>query len=205
MICCLPFSGSFLGGYASKAVGGYANKHSLVVVIIFNLVACLLLSPMPFMNEWYGFLACCAAFQLGGSAVLPTLNGIILSSIPTQLKAKGYAIANVASILVGSVPAPTIYGLLNDKYKNIDKRFCMKAFTCYSFVGLFWMLIALIFRYRVDDKGSKKEPFKNDSKEEPHFKVAIMTGENHDLDVQMEINKDPEEDEESGMELKEKI
>lgn len=190
MICCLPLVGSIMGSYASAAVGGYSNKHSLVIVLIFNLVACLCFYPSPYLDKWYGFLACCSLFQICGSAVIPNLNGIILSSIPGQLKAKGFAIANVAGLFLGTLPAPAVYGLLNDEYKSIDNRLSMRYFMIYSFVGLLWIIIAVIFRYRVEENNQKKEPFKQDKNApEPEAKLGIQTGEGADLQMPVHISK----------------
>lgn len=192
MIVTFPFIGSFLGSYASAAVGGYGNKHSLVIVLIFNLISCLVFAPSFYVDQWYGFLVCCSLFQICGSAVLPTLNGIILSSIPGHLKAKGFAIANVVSLLFGSAPSPIIYGFINDKYKIIDKRFCMKAFVIYSFIGLIWIIIAVIFRYRAEEKDQKKELFTQVQKQSPtkDVKMQTMTGEGADFPTDAYIQRD---------------
>lgn len=189
MICCLPFTGSFLGGYATKSVGGYSNRHSLIIVLIFYLVACLLYAPMSLTNEWYGFLFSCGAFQLCSSAILPTLNGIILSSIPAKLKAKGYAIANITALFLGAAPSSIVYGLLNDRFKSIDPKFAMRCFSCYSFVGVICIFVATIFRYKLDQTNTNQEPF-TQKKEEEHLKLSDITGENHDLHIPMMIYKD---------------
>lgn len=189
MICCLPFCGSFFGSYAADAVGGYSNKHSLVIVFIIYLFAALLFAPVSYMTEWYSFLGCCAAFLVCGSAVLPSLNGIILSSIPARLKAKGYSIANVAGLLLGSIPSPIIYGLLNDRYKVIDTHFSMKYFSVYAFVGVFWIVCAVISRYSLENNNKKKPLSFNKPSTEP-VKVSELNPGNQDYDVPMRIQAD---------------
>lgn len=92
------------------------------------------------MNQAYTFFGCCGAFQICGSAVSPTLN---VTSIPAKLKSKGYSNANGASILFCSIPYSLIYGFINDKWKVVDTKLCVKYFTIYSFIGILWLLILL--------------------------------------------------------------
>ena len=142
---------------------------------------------MTFVNTWWIFLLCCLGFQIEGSATIPNLNQIILTSIPGRLKAKGYAIANVISSMCGSVPSPMIYGLINERWKAFDPRFCMKYFTCYAYVGLLWIILATIFRYRLDDKDEKKVPFQGEKKNE--VKVHGDPNALDDIQMGLEINK----------------
>lgn len=192
-----PFIGSFIGSYFTKRVGGYEKKESVLIILVFNIISVISITPMPFMDKWWAFMLCCTGYQLCGSATLPSLNQIIMTSVPSRLKAKAYAIANVVSTFCGSVPSPVVYGLVNDKMKSVDKKFCMKMFTCYSYVGLLWILLATYFRYQQDKKDSKKEPFQsNEQKQE--MKARGDFNADDDLQPQLGVKTPINDDVELG-------
>ena len=191
MICCGPFTGSFCGSYLTAKVGGYSKKESVLIVLCFNIFAVMCITPSTFVDTWWMFLLFCFCFQIGGSATIPHLNQIILTSIPPRLKSKGYAIANVMSSFFGSVPSPTIYGLINDRWKPYNPRFAMRYFTCYSYVGLLWIVLATIFRYRQSDK---EELFTGVKKEE--VKVKGDPNALDDIHIAVDMDKKEENDKE---------
>ena len=199
MICFGPFTGSFLGSYFTAKVGGYEKKESVLILLIFNAIAMIALTPLGFVDTWWVFLLCCLGFQIGGSAVLPNLNQVLLTSIPQRLKAKGYAIANVVSTFIGGVPSPMFYGLINDRWKDYDKKFSMKCYTVYGYIGLVWIILAAIFRYKQDDKQGKNEPFQGAKKTE--VKVQGDPNALDDIQPALTIKKPSENDEENQQEL----
>lgn len=204
MISFCPCIGSFFGSYAVKYVGGYESKRASVVVIVFDLLACCLFAPVSYMNSWYGFLGCCVCLQLFGSAVVPSLNGIILSSIPGRLKAKGFAIANICSMLFGTIPSPVVYGFINDKMKKFDPRYAFRYFSMYVFFGLCSLIIAAICRYNIEDQKEKEEPF-NSSKGEKEINIPSATpGALDDLHIPLTTYAPEADDGEEGKQLETK-
>jgi len=62
--------------------------------------------------------------------------------------------------LFGYIPAPFVYGLINVKSKN--NRLAMYIGIYYSFVGLFFISLATIYRYRdFNNKNSDSKETKN--------------------------------------------
>ena len=45
-----------------------------------------------------------------GAAIVPTLQGLMISSIPTELRALGNSFAQLVMNLLGNLPAPLLYG-----------------------------------------------------------------------------------------------
>ena len=95
-----PIIGVIYGGIVvQKYFGGYEHKNASYFVIIHLILAasCTLppywISNLPAMsiNVW-------CLLALGGSCI-PTLQGIVISSLPHKLRASGNSICNLLSII----------------------------------------------------------------------------------------------------------
>ena len=53
-----------------------------------------------------------------GAAIMPTLTGLMISSIPKNIRTFGNALAQFAFNLLGYLPSPFLYGYLNSLDKN---------------------------------------------------------------------------------------
>lgn len=197
MIVVGPALGSFIGSYLIALTGGYEKKSALLVILGFNIFATIVLTPLTFMNQWFTFLLCAFGFQVFGSAVIPSLNQIILNTIPTNLRAKGFVIANVISTFFGGVPSPVVYGLINDKWKEYDNRMPMKFFVFLQYVGLLCIIIATLCRYQKKDN-DMNEPFQK--KEE----VVKPSADFNAMDPVQAHAQMKYENEDEGRELEEK-
>ena len=188
MIVGNPFIGSEISGFFTSRVGGYKNKNSMYILLCFYIFAVGTFTPAPFLNVWWHFLICAGLFQIFGSAVLPALAGIMNGSIAPESKASSSIITSFFSAIFASVPAPIIYGLVNDKMKDYDTHFCMKMFMVYGYIGVFMVILAICFR---KDKG-----------EELLEKTETKVGPEATEDIHIKFDKKEKEGEE-GTELKE--
>jgi hypothetical protein len=92
-----------------------------------------------------------------GAAIVPPLNGIIMSSLPRDLIATANSIVIMICNLFGFFPAPFLYATIKDLYGNNksaqeQEKFAMKISLYYSMFGVFLLFIATIVRYKVYDK-----------------------------------------------------
>ena len=66
---------------------------------------CLADDVMTFAAGFFGLL-------FFGGAMVPSLNGIMLNSVPPEMRTSANSLASVCSNLFGYLPAPSFYGLL---------------------------------------------------------------------------------------------
>ena len=71
----------------------------------------------------------------------------------------------VFNVIIGSVPAPPIYGLILDRYGEYNKHCAMIAYKNYLWLTIPHIGISIAIRYfRIKNKGD--EPFIGEKKEE---------------------------------------
>ena len=182
MIVLNPFIGSEISFYFTNKVGGYNSKNSMYILLLFYIFAILTFTPAPYCEVWWKFLYFSGLFQIFGSAVLPSINGIMNGSIPEELKVSSSIITSFFSAIFASVPAPIIYGLVNDVMKDYDKHYCMKMFMKYGYIGILFVGVAILLRkdYREELLGKRNK--------ENEEKVGAEASE--DINVEFKKNKD---------------
>jgi len=153
-----PTLGILMGGFLLQKVGGYENKKaSLISVILFSLslIGCIF---FPFCNNiislsislWIGFFF--------GSSLFPILIGIILSCNKNEFKASANSMTTFISNVIGHMPAPYIYGVINNKYGKDYPKFAMKCTVFSMFFCLIFLIFGMVFKYSVnDDLDNEKE------------------------------------------------
>jgi MFS transporter, Spinster family, sphingosine-1-phosphate transporter len=85
--------GVVVGGKVGDYLGGYQGKHALLFCLGLALCAVLIAMPVVFVdNFWLLFVLLWLDFFVGG-AMLPTLTGLMISSIPTKMRNIGSSVA----------------------------------------------------------------------------------------------------------------
>lgn len=174
MLTTGPYTGSFIGGYFTKAVGGYQKANSILIMLVFDILACIVLTPITFTDDYRIFLFNCYMFYLCGGAILPNINGIQLSSVPERLKVPAKVIASIANQAIANLPVPVIYGLINDKMKVIDKRWTFRFFTYFIYTGPIALTFAYVFRLKYGDNPEKRNPLFGEKPKEIEVAPASM-------------------------------
>jgi len=142
-----PTLGLFFGGMVSAKTGGYEAKHSILVCFIFGLLAGIAAIPVPITNDIFYFTLYLWLVLFFGGAILPNLIGIIITSLPHHLRGSANSMTNLITNLFGYLPAPALYGLIFEKYKETNDRFAMQVIIYSSFIGSFFLVIAMYLRY----------------------------------------------------------
>lgn len=156
-----PTTGVAIGGKISENLGGYTGKHALDYCLIGSLFAVLFSFPIPFLdNFWYVSLFLWLIFFIGG-ALLPTLTGLMLSSIPKHLRSIGSSVAQFIQNMTGYLPAPVLYGYIIAKTGGGKSRWGMILLMSWSIFGFISLMIAkIIEKARRDRHGMKEEVMK---------------------------------------------
>ena len=178
-----PTVGMVVGGIISSKLGGYVKRKSMTFVIICQAIAacismaiaCHKIKALFIVTGWTYL------FAIGG--VIPPISGIIISCLDNNLRGDGFSLTNFVTNLLGNFPSSYVYSLLVDAFapdsdkgkseeeQSVDKyRYAWLITMAYNFVGLLFVVIAGIYRFKIagDLSETKEEDSKDTSKGEEH-------------------------------------
>ena len=154
MITCNPLFGNLIGAKLSPIFGGYHDKNSLYYVLCLQILACIAFTPAPYFEEWWKFCIFASLFQVLGMACVGPIGNIITTSLNKEQKKRTAGVLAVFNVIIGSVPAPPIYGLILDRWGEYDKHCAMKAYKNYLYLTVPLIIIAICIRHlRFKNKG----------------------------------------------------
>ena len=128
-----PTLGVILGGYIVNYLQGYEDKR------VYNL--CFYFSIITFINGMFSlysktiipFIIFTWIALLFGGAIMPTLTGIVITSLPQHLRASGNSLQLFIGTLFGYLPAPYIYGALEDLFNDGGRKSMIFNFGYFIF------------------------------------------------------------------------
>lgn len=153
-----PVLGIIIGGaIVEKYAGGYEGKHSITFSIVFATCAFCSALPIGLLESLtaYGIMLWSVLFF--GGAVIPNIQGIMISSLKKDLRAAGNSISNILQNLIGFLPAPMVYGFIFEKTKDSNPKLAMTLTLWYSGVGIIFLLISYYYRNIKNKLFNKKE------------------------------------------------
>lgn len=150
-----PTLGGIFGGFISTIIGGYEKKKSVFVCIFFGTLTLIIIFPLSFAISMEIIGISLFIFFFCSNAILPTLVGYIISSIPKELKGTGSSFYLLICTLTGNLMGPFIYEFLNDWIKDKNPTFAWKCTFFYFLIGYVSLIFACSFRYR--DLGRKEQ------------------------------------------------
>lgn len=143
-----PVGGVFAGSFIQYFFGGYENKHSASVLLATHFISCIFGMLIPFMEGLYSFCAMVLLYLIFNSSSLPMIQGIIITSVSTELKGTAFSIANLFTMMLTSGPAPVFYGFINDTFHG-HKNAGMLAIMLCCCLGLLFILGMVYYRYKM--------------------------------------------------------
>ena len=163
LIVTCPYIGSTIGWIFTKAVGGYEKKKAFLMVFILQFLLAAVAVPLPLWDDWTYYMANGFVYHVLSSAILPCYKGIIPLTVPKEYEAAATMISNYFTSGVFNSPAPAVYGLMLDHWKDVDKKWSMKCFCSLPVFGVIFMAIACGMRYSMDKNAPLIEPKKEDA------------------------------------------
>lgn len=74
--------------------------------------------PIPYINDYRAVFALLWLLFFFGGALMPAVTGLMLHSIPKNIRAFGNSQAQLFHNLLGYLPSPFVYGFVNQISKN---------------------------------------------------------------------------------------
>ena len=157
-----PSLGSLIGGaICNKYLGGYESKKSIWLIIFFGTCAIFFISLVRTSLEFnyliiyiFGYFFCVSAF-------LPTISGYIINSLHKELKGFGSSFDSLITNILGKLPSPIIYGMINDKYKNEDPKYAWNKSLMIYYLGNIFIFLTCLFKWKLHEKNNKKVKLKS--------------------------------------------
>ena len=188
MITCNPLIGNLIGAKLSGYFGGYKVENSLYKVLVWQICACAAFTPAPYFEEWWKFCIFASLYQILGMANVSPIGNIMSTSLNKEQKKRAAGVMAVFNVIIGSVPAPPIYGLILDRWGEYNKHCAMIAYKNYLYLTVPLIIIAIFIRKirfknkgepLLDDKEGKKEPVEYKEPNEEYvddFKLKTKDG-----------------------------
>jgi hypothetical protein len=149
-IICItsPTLGVIFGGWTISKIGGYESKHSILLCFIYASLASIFSLPVPIFDDLAKFTIFLWFVLFFGGAIVPPLTGIIISTLPNNLRGSANSVTCFLSNLLGYLPAPSVYGTINETYKASNPKIAFFFIMYYSVTGVIFLFFAVIFRYK---------------------------------------------------------
>lgn len=145
-----PVLGVVVGGNVTTWLGGYGSKNALVLTMFTTIFCVGCAGPIAFVNEFSVFVTLLWFLLFLGGSMLPSMTGIMLSTIDKQFKTTANSIANLSYNLLGYLPAPSIYGLIYDSGGGGNARAAMATLMFTPIISLLCMIAAAYILIRDD-------------------------------------------------------
>lgn len=142
-----PISGVIIGGSLVQSIGGYESKHSILFCIVILSLGALGALPLYWLDQILFVGAVFWFIMFCGGCAVPSIIGILISSLPKNLRGPGNSISNILIFFLGWFPGPYFYSVVYDNSKNKFPRLAMSLTLGMAFVGLIFLIIAAIIRY----------------------------------------------------------
>ena len=152
-----PIVGIIVCGLIITKIGGYGSKNGMKFILLLNIIGSVIsifitVSLNTFLSLFSAWL-----YLFCYAAAAPLQGGIIIASLPKELKGNGYSINMFFLNALGSFPASYIFGLICDSLKDnyseqedMRYRISMRITMLYNFFGLILVILASIFRLRLE-------------------------------------------------------
>ena len=181
IILCMtgPVVGILICGIICSKIGGYTSKNGMIFILALNIIACVSsVFITATLNSWIS-LSASWLYLFCLAAVTPLQGGVIIASLPKDLKGNGFSINMFFLNLIGSFPSSYVYGLIADYFKVHDPeqkdmryRTAMIITMYYNYFGLILAGIAGILRLNLkgelgsdmDEETKKIESIENREK-----------------------------------------
>ena len=156
MITCNPLFGNLIGAKLSPIFGNYNKRSSLFCVLLLQLLVCIVFTPAPYFEEWWKFCIFASLFQILGMANVSPIGNIMITSLNREQKKRAAGVMAIFNVILGSVPAPPIYGLILDRWGEYNKHCAMIAYKNYLYLSIPLIIIGIIireirFRYKKEE------------------------------------------------------
>ena len=152
-----PFLGSMVGAAICEYFGGYTKKVSSLLCIFFSILTGISAVFIPMVDDLKYFTVLLFLFFFFANNMMPILIGISFNCVDKRIRGASYGVNSLMCTFLGNLPAPSVYGFINDKYKATNKRLAMTLNLNYIWVNTILIIINYIFRLKEKTEDELRE------------------------------------------------
>ena len=157
-----PSLGSLIGGViCNKYLGGYESKNSIWLILFFGTSAIFFISSIRISIDFNYLIIYIFGYFFSVSSFLPTISGYIINSLNKEMKGFGSSFDSLVVNILGKLPSPIIYGILNDKYKKEDPKYAWNKSLIIYYLGIILIYLTCFFKWKLNNKTKDKVKTKN--------------------------------------------
>ena len=151
-----PSLGSLIGGsICNKYLGGYESKNSIWLILFFGTSSVIFITLTRVSSNFNYLIAYIFGYFFSVSAFLPTISGYIINSLNKELKGFGSSFDSLITNVLGKLPSPIIYGIINDKYKKENPKYAWDKSLMIFYIGAIFIYLTCLFKWRINNKKGK--------------------------------------------------
>ena len=159
-----PFFGSMVGAAICEYFGGYTKKVSSLLCLLFSILTGISAIFIPMVDYLPYFTVLLFLFFFFANNMMPILIGISFNCVDKKIRGASYGVNSLMCTFLGNLPAPSVYGFINAKYKDTNKRLAMTLNLNYIWVNT--ILIALNYYFRLQEKTEEELREEKDKEQE---------------------------------------
>ena len=189
-----PIIGVLIIGIIMQKIGGYGSRNGMILILILNIIACVISIFITISLNTFISLGSAWVYLFCLAAVTPLQGGVIIASLPKELKGNGYSINMLFLNGLGSFPSSYVFALICDFIRehfdesNMRYRTTMRVTMFYNFFGLLLIILAAIVRFRIKGDLGKEQKEEN-------------IEENEEKNKEENINENKEDNKEENEEI----
>ena len=150
-----PTLGVLLGGLFIQYLGGYTNKNALDACFKITILALLSGIFLPLFDITFIFVLFMWLLLFFGGSVTPGLTGIMIASIPDNVKEIGNSLTQFFYNLIGYLPSPFLYGLVCRYTGGSKSRWGLCVLLLWACFGVICIYFAK--KYSDEERESEKK------------------------------------------------
>ena len=159
-----PSLGSLIGGaICNKFLGGYESKKSVYIILFFGTIAVFFITLARISTNFNYLIIYIFGYFFSVSAFLPTISGYIINSLHKELKGFGSSFDSLITNILGKLPSPIIYGIINDRHKKEEPKYAWNKSLMVYYLGTVFIYLACFFKWKLNDKNKSKKKIKGKS------------------------------------------
>ena len=155
-----------VGAAICEYFGGYTKKVSSLLCVFFSILTGISAIFIPMVDYLPYFTVLLFLFFFCANLMMPILIGISFNCVDKKIRGASYGVNSLMCTFLGNLPAPSVYGFINAKYKDTNKRLAMTLNLNYIWVNT--ILIALNYFFRLKEK--TEEELREEQEKEQELK-----------------------------------
>ena len=109
------------GGLIMQKLGGYDSKRVMYLPFFCCIISLFCSNLMLLSNNTYYILVLLEGYLFSGCIIIPSLNGILISSMSKDLAGSVSAISNLLYNILGRLAGPSFYGIMRSIFDTKSK------------------------------------------------------------------------------------